>query len=92
MTEIKKCFLDQDRPCDLTCKAAFEVDDPLDNVDCYFIWLAHHLGEIDRGDIAVLERPQRVGELGAECRKEVAPRRDRSAGRTYRRRGGLGHS
>jgi hypothetical protein len=45
MTEIKKCFLDQDRPCDLTCKAAFEVDDPLDNVDCYFIWLAHHLGE-----------------------------------------------
>ena len=32
MTEIKKCFLDQDRPCDLTCKAAFEVDDPLDNV------------------------------------------------------------
>jgi len=43
--EIKNCFLDQDRPCDLTCKAAFEVDDPVDNVDCYFIWLAHHLGE-----------------------------------------------
>ncbi len=45
MTEGKRCFLDKDRPCDLTCKAAFEVDDPVDNVDCYFIWLAHHLGE-----------------------------------------------
>jgi len=45
MTEIKYCFIDRNRPCDLTCKAAFEVDDPVDNVDCYFIWLAHHLGE-----------------------------------------------
>ena len=43
--EVKRCFLDQKRPCDLTCKAAFEVDDPVDNVDCYFVWLAHHLGE-----------------------------------------------
>lgn len=41
----KKCFLNAERPCDLTCKAAFEVDDPLDNVDCYFIWLAHNFGE-----------------------------------------------
>ena len=41
----KNCFLNQDRPCDLTCKAAFEVDDPVDNVDCYFIWLSHHFGE-----------------------------------------------
>lgn len=41
----KKCFLNKERPCDLTCKAAFEVDDPVDNVDCYFIWLSHHLGE-----------------------------------------------
>jgi len=41
----KKCFLNSQRPCDLTCKAAFEVDDPVDNVDCYFIWLAHHFGE-----------------------------------------------
>jgi hypothetical protein len=41
----KRCFLNHERPCDLTCKAAFEVDDPVDNVDCYFIWLAHHLGE-----------------------------------------------
>ena len=45
MTDGKQCFLDKNRPCDLTCKAAFEVDDPVDNVDCYFIWLAHHLGE-----------------------------------------------
>ena len=43
--EIKRCFIDKTRPCDLTCKAAFEVDDPVDNVDCYFIWLAHHTGE-----------------------------------------------
>lgn len=42
---MKQCFLDAKRPCDLTCKAAFEVDDPVDNVDCYFIWLAHHFGE-----------------------------------------------
>jgi len=41
----KKCFLNAERPCDLTCKAAFEVDDPVDNVDCYFIWLSHHFGE-----------------------------------------------
>ena len=45
MTAKKRCFLNKDRPCDLTCKAAFEVDDPVDNVDCYFIWLAHHFGE-----------------------------------------------
>jgi len=41
----KYCFLNKDRVCDLTCKAAFEVDDPVDNVDCYFIWLSHHFGE-----------------------------------------------
>jgi len=41
----KHCFFDPARPCDLTCKAAFEVDDPVDNVDCHFIWLAYHLGE-----------------------------------------------
>ena len=41
----KNCFFNQDRPCDLTCKAAFEVDDPVDNVDCYFIWFLHHFGE-----------------------------------------------
>ena len=41
----KYCFLNKDRVCDLTCKAAFEVDDPVDNIDCYFIWLSHHFGE-----------------------------------------------
>jgi len=41
----KFCFLNKDRPCDLTCKAAFEVDDPVDNIDCYFIWMSHHFGE-----------------------------------------------
>lgn len=41
----KYCFFNGERPCDLTCKAAFEVDDPVDNVDCYFIWLAYHFGE-----------------------------------------------
>ena len=45
MTKKKNCFLNRERPCDLTCKAAFEVDDPVDNIDCYFIWLAHHFGE-----------------------------------------------
>jgi hypothetical protein len=45
VSEKKFCFLDAQRPCDLTCKAAFEVDDPVDNVDCYFIWLSHHFGE-----------------------------------------------
>ena len=37
--------MNAERPCDLTCKAAFEVDDPVDNVDCYFIWLTYHAGE-----------------------------------------------
>lgn len=41
----KYCFMDKERPCDLTCKAAFEVNDPVDNIDCYLIWLAHHFGE-----------------------------------------------
>jgi len=41
----KNCFLNAQRPCDLTCKAAFEVDDPVDNIDCYLIWLAYHMGE-----------------------------------------------
>ena len=45
MSPVKNCFFDKGRPCDLTCKAAFEVDDPVDNVDCYFVWLAYHLGE-----------------------------------------------
>jgi hypothetical protein len=45
MANNKKCFMNADRPCDLTCKAAFEVDDPVDNVDCYFIWLSLALGE-----------------------------------------------
>jgi len=41
----KYCFMNKERVCDLTCKAAFEVDDPVDNVDCYFIWFAYHFGE-----------------------------------------------
>jgi hypothetical protein len=41
----KNCFMNKDRVCDLTCKAAFAVDDPMDPVDCYFIWLSAHLGE-----------------------------------------------
>lgn len=45
MAADKRCFFNAERPCDLTCKAAFEVDDPIDNVDCHFIWLAYHLGE-----------------------------------------------
>lgn len=45
MPTDKRCFLNAERPCDLTCKAAFEVDDPVDNVDCHFVWLAYHFGE-----------------------------------------------
>ncbi|MDA1266119.1 MAG: hypothetical protein O2816_13645 [Planctomycetota bacterium] len=41
----KYCFMNKERVCDLTCKAAFPVDDPLDPVDCYFIWLAANFGE-----------------------------------------------
>jgi hypothetical protein len=41
----KRCFLNMERPCDLTCKAAFEVDDPIDNVDCHFLSLAYNFGE-----------------------------------------------
>jgi hypothetical protein len=41
----KNCFINKDRPCDLTCKAAFPVDDAVDPVDCYLIWLAAHLGD-----------------------------------------------
>lgn len=45
VTNAKLCFFNSERPCDLTCKAAFEVDDPVDNVDCHFVWLAYHFGE-----------------------------------------------
>ena len=41
----KNCFIDKNRPCDLTCKAAIPVDDAVDPVDCYFIWLAGHFGD-----------------------------------------------
>jgi hypothetical protein len=41
----KYCFMNRERVCDLTCKAAFPVDDPVDPVDCYFIWLAANFGE-----------------------------------------------
>ncbi len=41
----KNCFIDKERPCDLTCKAAFPVDDAVDPVDCFFIWLAQHVGD-----------------------------------------------
>lgn len=41
----KACFFNSERPCDLTCKAAFEVDDPVDNIDCSFVWLSFHAGE-----------------------------------------------
>ena len=41
----KYCFMNKERVCDLTCKAAFPVDDPVDPVDCYFIWLAANFGE-----------------------------------------------
>lgn len=29
----------------MECKAAFEVDDPQDPVDCTLLWLAQNLGE-----------------------------------------------
>ena len=41
----KYCFMNRERVCDLTCKAAFPVDDAEDPVDCYFIWLSANLGE-----------------------------------------------
>jgi hypothetical protein len=41
----KQCFFNPARPCDLTCKAAFEVDDPVDNIDCSFVWFTFHAGE-----------------------------------------------
>jgi len=50
--------MDAERPCDLTCKAAFEVDDPVDNIDCYFIWLAYHLG------VALFEVKRNLGGPG----------------------------
>ena len=45
MSETKHCFIDEKRPCTLACKAAFEVDDPIDNIDCHFVWLSYHAGE-----------------------------------------------
>ena len=45
MAGKKYCFMNKARVCDLTCKAAFEVDDPVDNVDCSFVWLSFHAGE-----------------------------------------------
>ena len=41
----KYCFMNRERVCDLTCKAAFPVEDAVDPVDCYFIWLAANFGE-----------------------------------------------
>ena len=55
----KYCFMDAKRVCDLTCKAAFEVDDPIENIDCYFIWLAYHFGE------GLFEVKRSLGGLGS---------------------------
>jgi len=41
----KYCFMNKERVCDLTCKAAFPVEDAVDPIDCYFIWLAATFGE-----------------------------------------------
>src|SRR5262245_35679733 len=41
----KHCFMDAKRPCTMDCKAAFEVDDARDPVECTFLWLAQNLGE-----------------------------------------------
>ena len=41
----KHCFMNKDQVCDLTCKAAYPVDDPLDPIDCTFISLSAHLVE-----------------------------------------------
>lgn len=61
----KTCFLNAARPCDLSCKAAFEVDDPVDNIDCHFIWLAYHFGETVYEFKRVLEGFQSGGFGGA---------------------------
>ncbi len=39
------CFFDPERPCDLSCRAAFQTDDPLDPVGCVLVWLGQVVGE-----------------------------------------------
>ena len=39
------CFFNPERPCDLSCRAAFQTDDPLDPVGCVFVWLGQMAGE-----------------------------------------------
>ncbi|GEM_PF-4449780 len=39
------CFFDPGRPCDLSCRAAFQTDDPLDPVGCVLVWLGQVVGE-----------------------------------------------
>ncbi len=45
MEPTKMCFFDPDRPCDLSCRAAFDTDDPLDPVGCVLVWLGQMVGE-----------------------------------------------
>lgn len=64
MAGKKYCFMNKARVCDLTCKAAFEVDDPVDNVDCYFIWFAYQFGEGLIDMRRMFEAAQGMGGLG----------------------------
>ncbi len=45
METNKMCFFRPDRPCELSCRAAFQTDDPLDPVGCVFVWLGQVMGE-----------------------------------------------
>ena len=45
MEPTKKCFFHPHRPCELSCRAAFQTDDPLDPVGCVFVWLGQMVGE-----------------------------------------------
>ena len=45
MEPTKMCFFNPERPCDLSCRAAFQTDDPLDPVGCVLVWLGQVMGE-----------------------------------------------
>ena len=61
----KYCFMNKERVCDLTCKAAFPVEDAVDPIDCYFIWLAATFGEGLFDLRKVMETMGTVGPPGA---------------------------
>jgi len=64
--ESKFCFLNPKRPCDLSCRAAFQTDDALDPVGCMVLWLSQTASEAAEAIREALDSRSSAGDGGGE--------------------------